>query len=270
MSPLGRAKVQIHLEQLNETRSKGLVNVRKIWIGPFATKTIAENVLNKIREFNRKNSGRGLHPKIEKLEGKSETITKSYYVMYGDTVTAQTEKKKEKKKKENPYEWYLELIPYLCSTVLKDVSPAEFTTNIESIQGLLLSKFSSYDDDSDDEDNEPAPKIKSASKTETKPKKVKLNAEQIMVMKEAKKQARQAEKIALEERKKAAKKIKSTVAPATVAPAPAAPSTTSAAPTQVKPVTKARYVNVERKENVEVEIVFGYDSDEGELIEATA
>lgn len=224
MMPLGRSqKVHIFREQYTEDRlKKDNVCVRKIWIGPFASKSDASAVLSEIRDFNREHVGRGMHLKVMKLDGVDNSSSDSFCVMYGDSVNGRYEK-------DDSYAWFGQLIPHLCSTVLSDVMPSQFSSNIDTVQDAIMAFQDKEDAESSqssaDFENEkkdvPAAQQPVASAPVTpapKAKKDKANVEAILL---AKKQARQAEKVAQEERKKAAKQMKVVAsAPAAAAPAP--------------------------------------------------
>jgi hypothetical protein len=270
-----RFKHHIFREQNMESREKGDVCVRKIWIGPFADKTTASKVLQEIREYNRENAGRGMHLKITDIPAVEKESAQGFFVVYGDSVNGRYEK-------DTSYDWYLELIPQLCSSVLSDVEPCQFTTNIESLRSQFMTEFEKDDEEEDeseettqqcsqesgkgwwqvdDEEEKPAAPSTPAPSTSapvtsapvtsapvtsvaaaTKPKKNDQDVKAILL---AKKQAREAEKVAEAERKKAAKQIRS--APA--APAAPAPASAPAAPKKTK--SKGKFLMVDREIDIE-------------------
>ena len=131
-----------------QDRSGRMVEVRKICIGPFADKALAERVVVQVNTFNKTNSGRAMNLKIVENTPETKKQSTSWDVIWGDTCLFKQEKKAEKNGN-NPYIYLVELAKFLCFGSLRGLKSGNVHTNIDQIRSFF--ELAEEDEEDDNE-----------------------------------------------------------------------------------------------------------------------
>lgn len=143
---LKNRKYYIYVCKTPEVRKNGkLLQIEKIFFGPFDNKSIAENVKEFIRAYNKKYRHRGISNITITTDISEEKLyDDTYHVVFSDSIKNKNVKMTGAV---NPNLWIVDFINKMCNdNIIEDCKPSHITTNMP-LSGNIIKEIKEKPDD---------------------------------------------------------------------------------------------------------------------------
>lgn len=143
---LKNRKYYLYVCKTPETRKNGKVlQIEKIFFGPFDNKTIAENVKEFIRSYNKKYRHRGISNITITTDISDEKLyDDTYHVVFSDSIKNKNAKMAATI---NPNLWIVDFINKMCNeNIIEECKPSHITTNMP-LSGNIIKEIKEKQED---------------------------------------------------------------------------------------------------------------------------